>query len=95
MFERWLTVALEEAGVADVDAALLSSEAVTVILDLARDAARGVDRPAAPLATFAAGFALGRGGSFSELQAAAARISVRAGTFREEEGATTGETPAV
>ena len=59
----WLRRALEAAGV-DPGAAgnLCSDDAVTLVLDLARDAAHGVARPAAPLAAFAAGLATGRAG---------------------------------
>ncbi|MGN7192184.1 DUF6457 domain-containing protein [Curtobacterium sp. MCBA15_004] len=44
-----------------------------VVLDLARDAAHGVARPAAPLTTFLVGYAAGlRGGSPADVAAAAA-----------------------
>ncbi|MCM3522465.1 DUF6457 domain-containing protein [Curtobacterium sp. P97] len=44
-----------------------------VVLDLARDAAHGVARPAAPLTTFLVGYAAGlRGGSEADLADAAA-----------------------
>ncbi|KTR43296.1 hypothetical protein NS263_00455 [Curtobacterium oceanosedimentum] len=44
-----------------------------VVLDLARDAAHGVARPAAPLTTFLVGYAAGlRGGSSADLADAAA-----------------------
>jgi len=46
-----------------------------VVLDLARDAAHGVARPAAPLTTFIAGLAAGRRGS-----SAAAASEVAAAT---------------
>jgi hypothetical protein len=73
----WLRRALDAAG---VDAAavgdLCSDDAVTVVLDLARDAAHGVARPAAPLAAFAVGLAVGRaGGDLSRLRAGASAIS--------------------
>lgn len=59
----------------DVDASLLGEEATTALLDLAREAAHNVARPAAPLATFAAGLALGRsGGDLAELREVVARI---------------------
>ena len=46
---------------------------VTLLLDLARDAAHGVARPAAPLTTFLVGLAAGRsGGSRADLLAAVA-----------------------
>ncbi|MGH9027557.1 MAG: DUF6457 domain-containing protein [Acidimicrobiia bacterium] len=60
----WLRRALAAAGVDPATAGdLCSDEAVTVILDLARDAAHGVARPAAPLAAFAVGLATGRSGA--------------------------------
>lgn len=44
-----------------------------LVLDLARDAAHGVARPAAPLTTFLVGLAAGRaGGSAADVEAAAA-----------------------
>ena len=44
-----------------------------LLLDVARDAAHGVARPAAPLTTFLVGYAAGlRGGGADEIAAAAA-----------------------
>lgn len=84
--ERWLAVALEAAGAPDTDPSLRSAEAVTAILDLARHAAHGVTRPAAPLSTFALGLALGRaGGDARALGELAARIGTRARTWRDDE----------
>jgi hypothetical protein len=45
---------------------------IRVILDLARDVAHGVDRPAAPLTAYLLGLAVAQG---HPLEAAAARIS--------------------
>ena len=42
------------------------------ILDLARDAAHNVERPAAPITTFLLGYAVGQGSDITE---AAARLS--------------------
>ncbi|HLG00955.1 MAG TPA: DUF6457 domain-containing protein [Acidimicrobiia bacterium] len=85
MLERWLRAAVEEAGGGGVDDSLLSSAAVTLILDVARHAAHEVERPAAPLAAFAAGLALGRsGGGLTELEEVAARLGARARSFGEE-----------
>lgn len=87
MLERWLAAAVKEAGAAGVDPELLSEPAVTALLDLARHAAHEVERPAAPLAAFAAGLALGRtGGGLADLEAVTARIGSRARSFRDEEG---------
>ena len=52
---------------------------ITLILDLARDAATGVARPAAPLSAFVAGLVAGRaGGSPADIEGAAAAISALA-----------------
>lgn len=88
MLDRWLQIAIEEAGAEGVDPALLSQDAVTLLLNLARDAAHGVARPAAPLATFAAGLALGQaGGGLDELTAAVERVVVAANQWAKTEGA--------
>jgi hypothetical protein len=87
MLDRWLQTAAGSAGAENVDPALLSSDAVTLLLDLARDAAHGVARPAAPLATFAAGLALGRsGGGLDDLAAAVARVVAAADQWAPAEG---------
>ena len=53
----------------DVDPGALD---VRLLLDVARDAAHNVDRPAAPLTTFLVGYAAGlRGGGAGPVQAAA------------------------
>lgn len=79
MLEAWLEAAAREAGVRGVEPSLVSADAVDVVLDLARDAAHGVERPAAPLAAFALGLALGRGGGGAgELRAAAQRVAALA-----------------
>lgn len=86
--ERWLTTAIEAAGIDDVDASLRSPEAVTAVLDLARHAAHGVTRPAAPLSTFALGLALGRSGGDGEtLRDLAGRIGYRARVWNDEDTA--------
>jgi hypothetical protein len=63
----WITALADELGVdpGRVDQSLL--------LDVARDAAHGVARPAAPLTTFLVGYAAGlRGGSAEAVAQAAA-----------------------
>ncbi|HEX6381480.1 MAG TPA: DUF6457 domain-containing protein [Acidimicrobiia bacterium] len=58
------------------DAAVLGEDAVTLLLDLARDAAHGVARPAAPLATFVLGLAVGAsGGDMAALRDFARRLA--------------------
>ena len=58
--DDWLTRLSAELGVDDVE---LDHKTVKVLLDLARDAAHGVERVAAPLTTFLVGVAVGRGQS--------------------------------
>ena len=64
----WLSVVAEELGVDDV---ALDETAVATLLALAGDAAHGVERVAAPLTTFLAGVAVGRG---ADLPGTAARV---------------------
>lgn len=86
MLDRWLEIAVQEAGAENVDPALLTQDAVTLLLNLARDAAHGVARPAAPLATFAAGLALGRsGGGIDDLTAAIERVVAAANEWARSE----------
>ena len=52
--DDWITAVRAELGLADeVD--------VTLVLDLARDAAHGVQRPAAPVTAYLLGLAVARG----------------------------------
>ncbi|AKH83537.1 molybdopterin-guanine dinucleotide biosynthesis protein [Streptomyces sp. CNQ-509] len=65
VLDEWLAAVKEELG--------LDTEVDTrVLLDLARDAAHGVARPAAPLTTFLVGYAAGRAGGGPEAVAEAA-----------------------
>jgi hypothetical protein len=53
-----------------------------LILDLARDVAHGVARPAAPLSAFLVGLAAGRAtGSHADAESAAARVTELARTW--------------
>jgi hypothetical protein len=55
VLDEWTTALTQELGIAiDVD--------TEALLDLARDAAHNVARPAAPLSTFLVGFAAARAG---------------------------------
>ncbi|GAA3628507.1 NTP transferase domain-containing protein [Streptomyces chitinivorans] len=66
VLNEWMTAAKAELGIdLDVD--------TTALLDLARDAAHGVARPAAPLTTFLVGYAAARAGGGPEDVAEAAR----------------------
>ena len=58
--DEWLAQLSAELGTDDVE---LDHQTVKVLLDLARDAAHGVERVAAPLTTFLVGVAVGRGQS--------------------------------
>ncbi|MCX5377266.1 NTP transferase domain-containing protein [Streptomyces sp. NBC_00091] len=54
VLEQWITAAKTELGIDDV------AVDIPALLDLARDAAHGVARPAAPLTTFLVGYAAAR-----------------------------------
>ncbi|MFE4018593.1 NTP transferase domain-containing protein [Streptomyces sp. NPDC059101] len=71
VLDEWITAVKAELGIdLDVDTAAL--------LDLARDAAHGVARPAAPLTTFLVGYAAGRQGrDVTELTRRAAALADR------------------
>lgn len=82
----WLEAATNAADAAGVDPSLLDDRAVEVLLDLARDAAHGITRPAAPLATFAVGLALGRqGGDVDALVERAEAVAGAAGRWTSAE----------
>ena len=68
--ERWVAALATELG---LDPAMVPTGD---ILDLARDVAHGVARPAAPLSTFLVGLAVGAGnGSITELSARATALA--------------------
>ncbi|NLU68644.1 NTP transferase domain-containing protein [Streptomyces sp. HNM0574] len=70
VLDEWIAAAKAELGIdLDVDTAAL--------LDLARDAAHGVARPAAPLTTFLVGYAAARRGGSPDDVAAAVREAAR------------------
>lgn len=56
--QAWLSAVARELGTDDVP---MDETAVATLLALAGDAAHGVERVAAPLTTFLAGVAVGRG----------------------------------
>ncbi|RKS69162.1 hypothetical protein CLV35_3336 [Motilibacter peucedani] len=67
--DEWTAQVAEALGLPPELAGL---DARQLVLDLARDVAHGVARPAAPLTTFLAGVAAGRaGGSLADLRTAA------------------------
>ncbi|MEU3793369.1 NTP transferase domain-containing protein [Streptomyces fructofermentans] len=66
VLDEWITAVKDELGIdLDVD--------IGILLDLARDAAHGVARPAAPLTTFLVGYAAARAAGGPEAVAEAAR----------------------
>ncbi|MFC4137547.1 MULTISPECIES: DUF6457 domain-containing protein [unclassified Microbacterium] len=80
--------ALEEWAVALRERFGLGAEDVPIglILDLARDVANGVARPAAPFSAFVAGLVAGRqGGSPDDVRAAVAAVVELAGTWPDRD----------
>ncbi|MER6421654.1 NTP transferase domain-containing protein [Streptomyces sp. NPDC001137] len=85
VLDEWISAAKDELGIdLDVDTG--------VLLDLARDAAHGVARPAAPLTTFLVGYAAGRAGGGPEAVAEAARKAEALALRWAKEAAETDET---
>lgn len=74
MLEEWIKAACAELG---LDPATVDRD---LVLDLARDVAHGVARPAAPLTAYLLGLAVGRGAPARD---AAARLSEMAGDFED------------
>ncbi|MEV4760712.1 DUF6457 domain-containing protein [Micromonospora sp. NPDC049559] len=74
VLDDWTRHALAELG---LDPATLEQ---SLVLDVARDVAHGVARPAAPLTTYLLGVAVGRGASLPE---AAAKLTDSAAGWRE------------
>ena len=71
---------VELAAALGVDAAVLDRD---LILDLARDAAHGVARPAAPLTTFLVGLAAGQRGATASDVRDTVEIAQRLATERD------------
>ncbi|MFC5197821.1 NTP transferase domain-containing protein [Streptomyces kaempferi] len=87
VLDEWISAVKNELGIdLDVDTG--------VLLDLARDAAHGVARPAAPLTTFLVGYAAARAGGGPEAVAEAAR-KAGALALRWADEDTPGDTPGV
>ena len=68
--DEWLTAACRELGVDQPADNRL-------VLDLARDVAQGVARPAAPLTTFLLGVAVGRGADPAQAATALSELAQR------------------
>ncbi|MFF4549707.1 NTP transferase domain-containing protein [Streptomyces sp. NPDC001435] len=78
VLDEWISAVKDELGIdLDVDTG--------VLLDLARDAAHGVARPAAPLTTFLVGYAAAQGKGGPEAVAEAARKATALALRWEEE----------
>lgn len=79
VLDEWIATVKAELGIEiDVD--------TTELLDLARDAAHGVARPAAPLTTFLVGYAAAqRGGSAADVAEAARKAAELAKRWEAEE----------
>ena len=69
--KHWLTTLSAELGTSDFT---MDDDAVTTLLDLARDSAHEVERVAAPLTTFLVGVAVGRGGALDAAAATATAL---------------------
>ena len=84
VLEEWLATASAEVG---LDGQTGSAHR-DLVLDLARDVAHGVARPAAPLTTFLLGLAAGRaGGSVEDVQRVSAALTAAAAAWTAEHGA--------
>jgi len=79
VLDEWIAAAKTELGIdLDVD--------TRVLLDLARDAAHGVARPAAPLTTFLVGYAAAHaGGGPDAVREAAAKAAALAQRWADEQ----------
>ena len=85
MLDDWLREAAATLGMEPADAALLGEEAVTLLLDVTRDVAHGVARPAGPLSTFVLGLAVGSsGGGLDDLRRLARRLADLADTWEAD-----------
>jgi hypothetical protein len=69
--KQWLETLSAELGTSDVT---MDDNAVSILLELARDSAHEVERVAAPLTTFLVGIAVGRGGTLSAAAATATKL---------------------
>lgn len=89
--DEWLAALSARIGTEDIP---MDDEAVHIVLDLARDAAHEVERPAAPLTAFLVGVAVGRGGSLGAVAALATELILADPGPAAEPGAGTEEGPS-
>jgi hypothetical protein len=71
--DAWLRKVAADLQLADVE---LDDDAMHTLLDLARDAAHQIDRPAAPLTCFLVGVAVGRGAGLGASAATATQSAL-------------------
>jgi len=71
--DDWLSALAAEIGTEDLT---FDNNAIHTVLDLARDAAHTVARPAAPLTTFLVGVAVGRGAPLGAVAARATSLAM-------------------
>ncbi len=71
MLKEWAAALAAELGVTDLDVD------ERLLLDVARDAAHSVARPAAPITTFLVGYAAARAGGDAEAVRRAAEVASR------------------
>ena len=81
--DDWTAAVVAELGIAD----LVDGRTRDLVLDMTKDVAHGVARPAAPLTAYLMGLAAGRAGSADEAVALAARISAMALAWESPEAA--------
>jgi hypothetical protein len=84
--DDWTAAVVAELGIAD----LVDGRTRDLVLDMTKDVAHGVARPAAPLTAYLMGLAAGRAGSTDEAAAYAARISEMALAWENPEEPRTG-----
>lgn len=71
--QAWVGALSDMLGTSDVE---IDEETMHIVLDLARDAAHEITRPAAPLTTFLVGVAVGRGASVGAAAARATELAL-------------------
>lgn len=80
--QEWLDTLSEQLGT-DYR---IDEESMHILLDLARDAAHEITRPAAPLTAFLVGVAVGRGQSLGAVAAQATELAQSIGEPSTDEG---------
>ena len=84
--DDWTAAVVAELGIAD----LVDGRTRDLVLDMTKDVAHGVARPAAPLTAYLMGLAVGRAGSADEAATHGARISEMALAWENPEEPRTG-----